>query len=841
MEEADDKKLSNRTTAEVSANITFDVYDPVGLMKNHFTQTIIPRVSDLKTVLFGEVHESASHRQHGRSKPLKSISEFNESSKEDDNGAKLKTHPEYQEMKTFVVKNSRSGLETENIQLKQFVINFDELEPEETPRESSRDASELEIDTIEINICEDIADAQPNPPNPFNGDKATEDWRLKTNTLNFSGNSQGSGKVREHEKRVQALVMSNSSEYSKDNLGLDLTPDKAQKSSIEYLDSSGKKAVLSDFKPQRLNAPNLDQSINSRPSFLDRKPQMYRNSEAYDRHWECLSINTNDLINSEAISLVSDKEKQGLLEEVLELSLDHESKILMVELLREKSQEEAQMMLRVARKMPWVFQDTLRKRRKDLLETKRLRKEKRMLRQRPGPTRTLTKGERNQVSLKFAIQLVGLLNNLWCLRLPDLNWEILTDRFTMKAFSLFRQFGANNLLHIKLSSLLKNILAFLLKESESFKGDSKGGANDNMLHQMSNFSPPNNEVSAKMDTARRCSQILNETFEYVNREVVDFLKELSPREKNRFLFKGFIIQICRIIIPFEKRGHQVVKNSSHWKQIYYNFLFHELKKEDRVLVEDPRNRNQVLSDNMRLPSNFKFNNSSLQGKMNLKSNYDSLGNNDIILKEEEDDDADDQLKQDVLDDFDTCGKDSDTDSDSESDSDEDLLKNYSFGKPGELMIPKKLSEEDQDYRGFDSGMGKGVDFSEINLQTESTFTKSSTEDIYAMVNDWNIYAQGSWKGLGKDLQEQPKLKQYSSVSKTESLVSNTSDPESENLQRHKISRKENKKYGLYGSLTRRFQIRNKPAKEPNLADQLNENLTSFYNSGNPNNQSQIKR
>lgn len=294
-------------------------------------------------------------------------------------------------MKTFVVKSGRPGQDQEGAQQKEFVIDFDEMDKEETPREYSPDLSEPE--NIEINICEDIGGSGRRQSNPFKQVRGADELRLKTHTLNFSGNSVGSGRPLEPVDRLRKSERSESSEHSKDNLDLDMTPDKGKRSSIDYLNSSGKKHRLSDFKPQRANALNLDHSINSRPSFLDRKPYKYRNSEAYDRHWECLSFNTNDLINSEALSLVSDKEKQGLLEEVMELQLDQESKILMVELLREKSRQEAEIMLGVLRKMPWMFEDTLRKRRKELLESKRLRKEKRLLHGQTGQPQKLRKGE----------------------------------------------------------------------------------------------------------------------------------------------------------------------------------------------------------------------------------------------------------------------------------------------------------------------------------------------------------------------------------------------------------------------------------------------------------------
>lgn len=439
------------------------------------------------------------------------------------------------------------------------------------------------------------------------------------------------------------------------------------------------------------------------------------------------------------------------------------------------------------------------------------------------------------------IQLVGLLDNLWSLRLPELNWEILSDGFAVKALGLFKEYGENNLLHIRLSSLLKSILAFLLKESESYSR-AAGNADANLLPQMSSFSPPNREASAKTDSARRCAQMLRETLEFLSEGVVGFLKGLGPREKNKFLFKGFVIQLCRIVIPFEKRGHPVVKDSAHWKDVYYNFLFHELKKEDCVLVEDPRQRGKTLEEDMRLPSNFKFNNASLQGKMNLRSNYDSLGTKNVVLDEEDEPEADEPRKQ-VLQGFGRRAEDSDSDSDS-SESDEELLKQFSFGRPGDLCQPKTLESSEPDSRPYDSGTGQGVDFKAEPAHKPGAFEKESAKDIYDIVNDWNIYAQGSWKGLGEELRESALQRRSAAGEKEKTQATgegpegSSSDPECEGLQRHKISRKDNQKYGLYGSLTRRFQIKKKSSKGPKEA---RGESSSFYNSGAPGGQSPVER
>ena len=417
---------------------------------------------------------------------------------------------------------------------------------------------------------------------------------------------------------------------------------------------------------------------------------------------------------------------------------------------------------------------------------------------------------------------------MWSLKLESLNWEILSNDFLIKVLDLFKEYGTNNLLHIKLTSLLKNIFSFLLKESESYSDSISNKHTENMLPQMSTISPPNNDSSSKAFTAKKAAWILGEGLKSLHENLVCFLMKLNNKQKNKFLFKGFVIQICRLVLPFDKRGHRIVKNNSHWKQVYYDFLFQEMKKEDRILVEDPKNKNSLFNDHIGLPPNFKINNASLQGKMNLQSNYDSLGNQGMIL--EDNDDEEESPKQNVLEDLNKHHRDSDSDSDSESDSDEELLQNYSFGRSGGILGPKILQKEDQDFSGYDSGVGKGVD---LTQEIEKEFTKSDTPemDLYKSVNDWNIYGQGSWKALGEDLQQVDSQRKYTSLKNVKSEVVNNlnEDKDSDNLQRHQITRSENKKYGLYGSLTRRFQIKNK-----NDSNKKNSNikLEKYYNSGN---------
>lgn len=367
-EEGEDKKLSNQTTAEVSMNVIFDVYDPMTLKKNNFTKTMIPRVAHLKCALFGESHKKV-FRKGRQAKGLKSISEFNESQKEEEEEVRREeqkgSKSKFAEVQTFVVNNSK---EEEG---KKFVINLQDLEKDEEENEEP-------LPEIQVNMAkEESVERDRKVSNPFVDNHCTP----PSQPLNLSGNSIGSANLYEMinmETRFRTSYKSTSSGYSKDNLVLNLTPDKPKTSSIDAVNFSDKKNFLSDCKAQKTNLGNLEYSVNSRPSFLDRKPPRPRPSKMEDNPWDELSVNTADLINSEAISVMSDNEKQTVLEEILDLDLEHQQKMLLAELLRQKTPKEANMMVNVLRKMPWVFTETLEKKKHELIRRKKERKERRL-------------------------------------------------------------------------------------------------------------------------------------------------------------------------------------------------------------------------------------------------------------------------------------------------------------------------------------------------------------------------------------------------------------------------------------------------------------------------------
>ena len=370
----EDKKLSNQTTAEVSMNIIFDVYDPMTLKKNNFTKIMKPRVVDLKCALFGEVPEKFK-REEDQIKGLKSISEFNDSQKEEDDEAFMKIKIDNREVPMentgdvqMVVVGSQKD---EDDKKKQFIIDFTDMGEEE--------------EVVKIHEVEKDEESEKNREKQKEANPFMENGSLLKNMtppqihLNYSGNSSGSNNLYEvinMGNRYKMSINSSSSGYSKENMILNLTPDKPRTSSIDMMNSSDKMNHLSDFKNTKFNINNLDYSVNSRPSFLDRNPKP-RLSKDYGQNWDCLSINTNDLINSEGVSVLSDNEKQGLLEEIMDMDLEQEKKYLLIELLRGKSKEEANLMVSALRKMPWVFDETLRKRKKELINRKRDRKERR--------------------------------------------------------------------------------------------------------------------------------------------------------------------------------------------------------------------------------------------------------------------------------------------------------------------------------------------------------------------------------------------------------------------------------------------------------------------------------
>ena len=380
-EESEEKKQSNRTTAEVSMNIIFDVYDPMTLKKDHFVKMMIPLMADIKSALFGEIQEKTRiYRGEGR-KGLKSISEFNESQKEEEEEmSKIKLKKDL-EVKTFVVQKPTDTSDQTKGKQKEFVINFSDFGQSELSKEP------------EIQITKEDDDKEK--VNPFTQKDGT--FTPPKINLNFSNNSKDSGNLYEMINQTNTFRMSfqsSSSGYSKENLMLDMTPDKPKTSSIDITNSSDKKNVLSDFKNTKLNLVNFDYSINSRPSFLDRGVNRDKTSKEEMRNWEDLSVNTNDLINSEGVSMMSDNEKQGLLEEVMDLDMDNQQKMLFAELLRQKSQKEADIMLKVLKKMPWVFKETLEKKKQFLIRSKRERKERRLNRGKEADWKnSITKGE----------------------------------------------------------------------------------------------------------------------------------------------------------------------------------------------------------------------------------------------------------------------------------------------------------------------------------------------------------------------------------------------------------------------------------------------------------------
>ena len=360
-EEPEDKKFSNSTTAEVSMNIVFDAYDPSTLKKNHFTSKMLPRLMGLKACLFGEISSPMSKEfQFGLTKGLKSISESSESNKEEDIQIK-----QVQESATFCVR--KEGCE--DTKGKQFVINFEDFGEEK----------EKPIRSQEINVFLEVDPPQLDSPDPYQQEiEEGEDIYARINSgLKF-----------------KMSIQSGSSGYSKENLILDMTPDKPRKSSIHNINSSEKK-VFSDMK-NKLQVNNLNFSVNSRPSFLDRRTSVKDPclEKGEDPNWEDLSINTNDLMNTDRLSDFSDKDKQSTLEELKILEGDSEKVLLLKELMREKTLKECELMVQVLKKFPFIYEGLLSRRKKNLLQK---RKERLLRKQSPETFTYSTKKSRNQI------------------------------------------------------------------------------------------------------------------------------------------------------------------------------------------------------------------------------------------------------------------------------------------------------------------------------------------------------------------------------------------------------------------------------------------------------------
>lgn len=99
------------------------------------------------------------------------------------------------------------------------------------------------------------------------------------------------------------------------------------------------------------------------------------------------------------------------------------------------------------------------------------------------------------------------------------------------------------------------------------------------------------------------------------------------------------------------------------------------------------------------------------------------------------------------------------------------------------------------------------------------------DSIYMRVNDWNMYGQGSWKALNTQVREivTPEL------TSSDHSITKKETKEDTSLAKHNITHSENKKYGLYGSLNRRFRIKQKTRKSPKEISQIKEE--EFYQSG----------
>lgn len=295
---------------------------------------------------------------------------------------------------------------------------------------------------------------------------------------------------------------------------------------------------------------------------------------------------------------------------------------------------------------------------------------------------------------------------------------------------------------------------------------------------------------------------------------------------------GFVSQICRVMHSAEDKNHWSLKVDSEWQSIRENYFNAEMQKEDQVLVHDPRQPLDDEDDLIDIPPDFKLSNQFMVSKRNKKADYDSLGQalklkGPRIVK--------------------------DADSSSEESSDDEALNKYKFIPKvvnrggGNMFEPKKMMPQDEDYSGYNSGGFEAKDL--LNDEPEhrlklAGFRKENSDeeadqepeevDVYNLVNDWNIYGQGSWRKMSRELRvpvksdedndsdsdsDRPELvrTQSAPVPSLEKLTASKKFKEDEDdeggLERHSVTPDENRKFGLYDSLTRRFQIKKKKKKK----------------------------
>ena len=390
-EEPDEiKKISNQTTAEVSMNIVFDVYDPLTLKKNHFTSKILPRVQRLKGALFGEEslqRNDNPHFQMIEDKGLKSISESCESNKEEEDDNLLNPKG-IKEIKTFCIKKQDDDDKNDNdnnigINQKEFVIDFGDMDMSSPKSVSDCDPDQMLPHTI--NPFEQTGE-YPLFDNP-------DSLKLEETQLKEKDKEDYYDLVNRSSK-FKMSVVSNSSGYSKENLILNLTPRKPKKSSIHVINSSDKK-VYSEMKNK------LQHSTHSRPSFLDRRTSIKdrsTNSRDVGTHWKDLSVNTQDLVDSDRLSLFDSSEKQTIFQSFSDIQMSKEQRMLLKELIRQNTLEKVKLLVVTFKKYSFMMKQTLSSCRVSLLKSIR---EHRAQSKKAKPSRSL-KGRYNKENLSIS-------------------------------------------------------------------------------------------------------------------------------------------------------------------------------------------------------------------------------------------------------------------------------------------------------------------------------------------------------------------------------------------------------------------------------------------------------
>lgn len=721
----DEEIYESKTTENLkrqSMDIVFNAYDPNSLKQNNFTNKILPKLKHLKNCIFGETNIVNTNEVifSNESKHLKSISEFSQSQSEE------QSKKEEKKIQTFG-----------NGKDKVFAIGFDDIKDEQ--EETSKIVDKVPDDIKSSSSSDYFTECLKN--NPFD-----QTYDINGAYDNICNESEDLYEVINSVKKFGISMHSSSSGYSKENFTLNLTPNKPKKSSIHMLNSSERKNY-SDQKPKPLFNQQLDFSINSRPSFLDRKLSIKGDSNAFkegDRNWDNLSVNTNEIISGNPFIDFQDIQKENLWEEYKNLLTNCSAFELMLfkELIFQKDPQELNVIFEPIKKYPFLIKNVLTCHKKELVE-------KRMNRIRKNSQIYEWTGE---PSSKTTSKLINLMNSIVEMNLDSINKEIFKDNFFDKVCKFYKKFGCNTFVHISLTTLITNIIKHVCETQTSEE-------NNLSVSQIENTS-------------------IKKIMTILYKDYFKWLSDLDKKQRNQYLFKGFLVKLGRFCKEYELKYKDCFSDSKNWDKIKKEFLDEEIAREDKVLVEDPKTKLDISDEIIFCPEKIQINTCFINNNLSKNQNFDSIENKEIMFDDDESDDEDSD----------------DDESKGEYEMDFRNLNNIK----NEDMFEQKFIEEDSE-NIYHSGFGKSIEIDENSKN--KLFSKSDGDDaqhnLFEVVNDWNIYGQGSWKDLI------PSSKTDRSNQDLDVQIKKTL---SEDVPRHPINQNDNKKYGLFYTLTKRFKV-----------------------------------